>query len=190
MSAEKIDYRIAEMNQAFPDAMVSGHDHLIPRMQADEKDKHVLAAAVHSRSDVLVTENDKDFNPPATGDDAMRVERTSKFLNRLMDEEPEQVISTLQQMVEQNRYEPRSMPALIDKMAKRPELADFARRVNAAVPPEQRGTDPKLGGQISIALDGVAPAQGAAVPPVRAPQARSTQPGPEQGPERGPGRGT
>ena len=58
---QRIDRRIAAMNRYFPRAMTSGHDHLIPETQADAKDKHVLAAAVHSRCAVLVTDNVKDF---------------------------------------------------------------------------------------------------------------------------------
>ena len=45
-------------------------------MRADEKDRHVLAAAVHGEVDVLVTENTKDFTPPTDGPHAMKVERT------------------------------------------------------------------------------------------------------------------
>jgi hypothetical protein len=63
------------MNSFFPVAMVSGHDGLIPKMPADPNDRHVLAAAVHSRCDVLVTDNLKDFSPPMAGPYAMRVEK-------------------------------------------------------------------------------------------------------------------
>jgi hypothetical protein len=108
--------------------MTSGHDHLIPEMQADAKDKHVLAAAVHSRCDVLVTDNVKDFNPPSTGRNAMRVERLSEFLNRKLQEQTGRVVSALQTMVDRNRLDPRTIPALIDKLATQPELRPFAVR--------------------------------------------------------------
>src|SRR5262245_19540423 len=64
VSEHAIDRRIAQMNRFFPRAMTSEYEGLAPQMQADPKDQHVLAAAVHSGSDVLVTDNVKDFNPP------------------------------------------------------------------------------------------------------------------------------
>jgi predicted nucleic acid-binding protein len=81
LSEAAIDRRLSQMNRAFPQAMVSGYEHLMPQMRADEKDKHVLAAAVHVEATLLVTENVKDFDPPTTGPHAMHVDRTSQFLN-------------------------------------------------------------------------------------------------------------
>ena len=48
----------------FPDARVTSYEELIGSMTNHPKDRHVLAAAVAGRADVLVTENLKDF-PPA-----------------------------------------------------------------------------------------------------------------------------
>jgi hypothetical protein len=176
VTEQRIDRRIAAMNTYFPRAMTSGHDHLIPEMQADAKDKHVLAAAVHSRSDVLVTDNVRDFSPPSTGPYAMRVERVSQFLNRKLHEEPARVVATLQTMVDRNRLDPRTMPALIDKMATQPELLPFAQKLNESVPPAHRGshealaTNQQIGRiqtQASAAFDGIAPADGAVIKPPR-----------------------
>jgi PIN domain len=188
----QVDRRIATVNRAFPDAMVTGYEHLAPRMQADEKDKHVLAAAVHGGCKALVTENIKDFHPPGEGQDAMRVERTSQFLNRLLRDNRRDVVAALQTMVERNQREPKSVSALIDRMAAQKDLAGFARELNAAVPPDQQGSNPNLtvDKARSVAMDGVAPAPGAAQAPSSAPQARQTTTGPEQGPDRGPSRET
>lgn len=175
---DQIDHRLRTMNRAFPDAMITGYEDLIPEMQADDKDKHVLAAAVYSGSDVLVTENTKDFHPPSNGAGAMRIERTSQFLNRVMDDYPEDVVQAMQDMVDRNRREPRTMPELVDRMAAQHDLKGFARQLNAALPPGKRS-------MTSIAMDGVAEARGAAQRPSVTPEARQTKP--EQGPDRGPG---
>lgn len=37
-------------------------------MTCDEKDRHVLVAAVHARAEVLVTFNVRDFPPESTSD--------------------------------------------------------------------------------------------------------------------------
>ncbi|GIU77476.1 MAG: hypothetical protein KatS3mg005_0714 [Bryobacteraceae bacterium] len=52
---------VAEDRRHFPEAWVEGHELLIPVTDNDPRDRHVLAAAVHSRSDLIVTSNRKDF---------------------------------------------------------------------------------------------------------------------------------
>lgn len=61
-----VENRIAEMRRAFPDAEVTGYQPLIATMTCDEKDRHVLAAAVRARAEVLVTFNVRDFPPEST----------------------------------------------------------------------------------------------------------------------------
>jgi hypothetical protein len=189
LSEAAIDHRFRAMTRAFPDAMVTGHEHLIPEMPADDKDRHVLAAALHSNSHVLVTENDKDFRPPGDGPGSIRVERTSHFLGRLLDENPREVTTALNAMVGRNQREPRTMPELIDRMVNQQDLAEFARKLNATLPPQQQGTDPQLAsGQertaSSVALDGLADARGAAQRPGTTPEVR--QKASDQGVNRGP----
>ncbi|ROP48588.1 MULTISPECIES: putative toxin-antitoxin system toxin component, PIN family [unclassified Rathayibacter] len=60
-----VEKRVGTMERYFADAMVSGYDDLVPTMANDEKDRHVLAAAVRGGAEVLVTFNTKDF-PPAS----------------------------------------------------------------------------------------------------------------------------
>jgi hypothetical protein len=43
---ELADYWRQEVTRAFPEAFVSGHEPLLPVMTNDEKDRHVVAAAV------------------------------------------------------------------------------------------------------------------------------------------------
>ncbi|WBQ01830.1 PIN domain-containing protein [Kribbella sp. CA-293567] len=173
-SEQAVTGRFAQMDKVFPAAMTTGYDELTPQMRADEKDKHVLAAAVHSKADVLVTENTKDFDPPRSGSHAMKVERTSEFLNQVLDDNPDKVVRSLQKMVARNRRTPQTMPELIDKMATQQDLEGFAHKLNGIVPPEQRGTHPNLQTTqaAKAALDGVASPTKAAEKPGSAPQAR------------------
>jgi hypothetical protein len=187
LSEAAIDKRIAMMNKAFPRAMTAPPPQdLQDRMRADPKDKHVLAGAVQSGSDVLVTDNLKDFDAPASGPDAMRVESLNQFLNRKLDEDPERVQAGLQSMIDRNRREPRTMSALIDTMAEGQELRSFAQKLNAVVPPEQRGTSPVLtanqrGSAPYAAFEGVAE-PGTPQAPTEAPEVRKAGGG--QGVER------
>lgn len=49
--------RVSAMGMAFPDAAVTGYQSLIDGMTCDPKDRHVLAAAVHSDCQLIVTFN-------------------------------------------------------------------------------------------------------------------------------------
>ena len=56
------------MDQAVEDALIDGYEALIPALNLpDPDDRHVLAAAIVGRVDVIVTRNRKDF-PPAVLD--------------------------------------------------------------------------------------------------------------------------
>ncbi|RZT27166.1 PIN domain-containing protein [Kribbella sp. VKM Ac-2569] len=177
LSEKAIDRRIGMMNGAFEDAMTeTPPQELQDQMQADPKDKHVLAGAVHSESQVLVTDNLKDFHPPSTGPNAMRVEGLNQFLNRKLDEDPQRVQQGLQKMLDRSRREPKTMSALIDNMAEGQQLRGFAQQLNTVVPPEQRGTSPVLtanqrGSAQYAAFEGV-PGPGTPKAPDAAPEAR------------------
>ncbi|GAA1578408.1 PIN domain-containing protein [Kribbella karoonensis] len=172
-----IDRRIRTMNKAFPDAMVDEPpQELQDQMLADPKDKHVLAGAVQSESAVLVTDNLKDFDPPRSGPNAMRVENLNQFLIRKLEEKPERVQAALQNMVSRHRREPRTMSTLIDTMAEGQELRGFAQKLNTVVPPEHRGSSPMLapnqrGPAQHAAFDGVA-SPGVPEAPATTPEAR------------------
>src|ERR1700709_1947091 len=56
-----ISRRLDLLNQALPGAMTSVPESLIEAMPVNEKDRHVLALAVHVRAGSLVTENLRDF---------------------------------------------------------------------------------------------------------------------------------
>jgi hypothetical protein len=53
--------RIAAMEEAFPEAMVTGYEKLVESMENQREDRHVLAAAVRAHADCIVTNNVKHF---------------------------------------------------------------------------------------------------------------------------------
>ena len=56
-------YFEVELRAHFSEAWISGYEPLIPRMTNDEKDRHVLAAAVHGQAPIIVTLNLRHFRP-------------------------------------------------------------------------------------------------------------------------------
>jgi predicted nucleic acid-binding protein len=161
LSEAAIDRRLDTMKRIFHAATVSHYEHLMPEMQADAKDKHVLAAAVHGEATVLVTENVKDFNPPQTGPFAMPVQKLSPFLSQLADDNPGRVVEAMREMISRTDREPNTLPGLIDKLAAQNDLKGFADKLNSLVPAEERGTHPDLQATQAarVALDGIAAAE-------------------------------
>ena len=53
----------AELRVHFSEAWISGYDQLISRMTNDDKDRHVVAAAVHGEAAIIVTFNLRHFRP-------------------------------------------------------------------------------------------------------------------------------
>lgn len=65
ISQEIIDRQINNMNRAFPDALVQGYESIIDTLSLkDKKDCHVLAAAIKTNANLIVTNNLKHFPSP------------------------------------------------------------------------------------------------------------------------------
>ena len=60
-SAEQTGHLVSELRLAFPEAWVCGYQELRASLQTDPKDTHVLAAAIRSCSQTIVTFNLKHF---------------------------------------------------------------------------------------------------------------------------------
>jgi predicted nucleic acid-binding protein len=82
-SSENAQDLIDQMDNFFPEANVRGFEVLIPSMTNDKKDRHVLAAAVMSRSQVIVTSNIKDFPKKALEPFGVEAQTPDEFLTHL-----------------------------------------------------------------------------------------------------------
>src|SRR5437016_8170903 len=58
---EQAKRREDALRKYFPEAQATGYEYLIPVMKNDEKDRHMLAAAVASGTKLIVTYNSKHF---------------------------------------------------------------------------------------------------------------------------------
>jgi predicted nucleic acid-binding protein len=81
------------MDHAFPAAAVFGFERLIPTVSLpDPDDRHVLAAAIHARADLIVTVNLKDFPTAALSSQGIVAAHPDPFVDYLFDlDEPEAV---------------------------------------------------------------------------------------------------
>jgi len=118
LDPERLRKRMAAMNEAFPDACVTGFEDLIPTMPEMGEDAHVLAAALFAEADVIVTDNVKDFPPHVAPRFEIAVQTADQFLVQQWTLDPRLVASVL---VEQSKATSRphiEIPRLLNALAR------------------------------------------------------------------------
>lgn len=89
IDVSRADRRVAAMKGAFPEARVTGYENLIPSMPhgLDAKDRHVVAAAVATGAQVIITSNLRDFPAPALAPLGIEAQSPDDFLQSLAAED-------------------------------------------------------------------------------------------------------
>lgn len=111
-----IDSRIKAMKEFFPDAMVSGYEALTETMTCDPKDRHVLAAAVRAKADILVTFNVKDFPDQSLEPFDVEVVHPDDFLLDQLDLFPGVVTRVLRELAEDYDDPPLSLDDVLETL--------------------------------------------------------------------------
>jgi len=124
MTEQQAERLRAAMDRAFPEAMITGHEDLIPAMKNDQKDRHVAAVAVKAGAQVIVTSNLRDFRELPTG---MEAQSPDDFLVHLFDLNPDGVVELVKEQAKALRNPPRSLEELLSGLAKM--VPDFAAAV-------------------------------------------------------------
>lgn len=105
------------MNEAIPDVCVNGYEHLISGLELpDPDDRHVLAAAIRSNAQVIVTSNLKDF--PASQLDPYDIEAQSpdEFVLHVLELAPARVVGTLEDQARALTNPISSLDDLLDRL--------------------------------------------------------------------------
>jgi hypothetical protein len=77
------------MDKHAPDALVTGYEDLIEGLQLpDPDDRHVLAAAIRGRADVIVTANVRDFPADILTPLEIEAQHPDEFIAYLLDLAP------------------------------------------------------------------------------------------------------
>lgn len=100
VDAAAADRRIAAMRKYFPEAEVAGYEHLIDGMLNHQKDRHVLAVAVASEAEFIVTANLKDFPSSALSPYAIEALHPDDFLCDLFDQYPRELTEIIAQQAD------------------------------------------------------------------------------------------
>lgn len=107
------------MERAFPEAMVEHnlYEHLVGVMPNDKKDRHVLAAAIASGADVLVTANLKDFAVPS-GFCRVEIQHPDEFLRHQLELAPREFFDALYGLATKRHAPMDSVSAILGSLEK------------------------------------------------------------------------
>ena len=89
LTRQKLERTRQLMDRAALDALVVGYENLISKLTLpDENDRHVLAAAIRGKAQVIVTMNLKDFPAEVLQKYDMEAQHPDEFILRLIDLAP------------------------------------------------------------------------------------------------------
>lgn len=117
------------MNAHARDALIPGFEDLIPSLTLpDPDDRHVLAAAIRGRVDVIVTYNLKDFPAQSIAPYGIEVQHPDEFLSHLLDLSPGPVLATLQRLRKSLNHPPVAIENYLARL-ERHALSSFVARL-------------------------------------------------------------
>ena len=100
-----------ELRAHFSEAWISGYELLIPKMTNDERDRHVVAAAVRGEAAIILTLNLRHFRPEHLATWGVRALHPQSFLIEIFRQEQAVVLTKLgQQAADRGR----SLSQLLD----------------------------------------------------------------------------
>jgi hypothetical protein len=100
LKAEQLDRTVQEMKKAFPDAASKNYESLINSLQLpDEDDRHILAAAIRCKADVIITFNLKDFPSNKLMPFDLEAQHPDIFVSNLIDLNPEKSVAAFLKQV-------------------------------------------------------------------------------------------
>ena len=133
----KITRLIRSMNRALPDARIVGWKYLVDGIEIkDQNDRHVVAAAIHGRADVVVTFNLRDFEGDVLPGQLL-VQSPNEFLQDLLDLYPSLVFQAVEAIVKRSgRKGPKWTEGIfLDCLKRNKQLKEFVDAYR-----EERGT--------------------------------------------------
>ena len=109
---EKLARTCREMNSHFPNSLVRGYKSIIPTLTLpDPNDRHVLAAAIHSGAEYIVTFNLGDFPKTILQPYGIEAVSPDEFIWRLI----QQIPRTVLQAVKKHRLSLLNPPKTVDE---------------------------------------------------------------------------
>lgn len=100
IAKQEIKKRVSKAQQAFPDALVENYESLVDTLALpDEKDRHVLAAAIKTNANIIVTNNIKDFPEDYLSGFGLTAKTADDFLTDTIDLNNELAVEAFRALV-------------------------------------------------------------------------------------------
>lgn len=117
LTSEQISRTSELMNKAVPDAMITGFESLISGISLpDLDDRHVVAAAVRSDADIIVTYNLKDFPQPSLNSFGIEALHPDDFITDLFDLNQALVLSAVNKQRQSMKKPPKSVDEYLEAL--------------------------------------------------------------------------
>jgi len=128
----------AAMDRAFPEAVVEPPAGLADHLGCDPGDRHVLAAAIAAKAEVIVTLNVRHFPDQALRPLGMEAVTPDQFLCHLFDLDPEAIHACLETVAARQRNPARTAEVLLQILSR--QAPTFASRCREFQPNRPLGT--------------------------------------------------
>ncbi|MEO0834471.1 MAG: PIN domain-containing protein [Cyanobacteria bacterium J06642_3] len=126
MSEKQAVWFEQQIKQHFPESIVEDYESLISSMTNDFKDRHVLAAAIKCKANIIVTYNLKDFTAESLEPWGIKAQHPDEFLlNLFSDYEMNLAVDIVAQQAADLKKPPMTIKELITLLE--PQVPDFAR---------------------------------------------------------------
>jgi predicted nucleic acid-binding protein len=117
LSREKLERTRMLMDLHAPEALVTGFEELIESLRLpDPNDRHVLAAAIRGRADVIVTANLRHFPPDILGQFGIEPRHPDEFVVHLLDRAPHLVTAAARDHLESLKNPAKTIGQYLDAL--------------------------------------------------------------------------
>lgn len=116
LSHEQAQRIVNVINIYFEDAFVTRHSSLIPSMPINEKDRHVLAAAIAGGAQIIVTQNLKDFPSQLLNPFDIEALSADTFLIHQLTQNKEEIIKILYSQAESLKNPPQNIDYVLNHL--------------------------------------------------------------------------
>ncbi|MGH9844462.1 MAG: PIN domain-containing protein [Blastocatellia bacterium] len=116
---EELERRRAFMDQAIDHDLTEGYEHHIANLTLpDPDDRHVLAAAIESGAEIILTYNLRDFPPAVLSAYGITAQHPDEFLCRQMTAAPTLVVDVIERMRLKRKRPEISQQQLLEKLSR------------------------------------------------------------------------
>ncbi len=130
---KEIQKRTTVVNDAFPDAFVINYESLVEDLDLpDEKDRHVLAAAIKTNANIIVTDNLKDFPAEYLATFGLSAKSADDFLTDIIDLNQKLAVKAFLELVQNMRNPDLDEYQVLD-MYRRIGLTDTANYLHSLI---------------------------------------------------------